>query len=125
MKWKRQICNHGAPLEWCNYCLNERRTHPARRPVINMSTEANTTGNAVEAEVLPPTYGMKAVGYAFNPSGDDHVATCKRGFATLIDQMNDLRNATASPEQKRLASIAITEAQAAQMWAVKAITWRD
>jgi len=30
-----------------------------------------------------------------------------------------------SGEHKRLASVAITEAQAAQMWAVKALTWKD
>lgn len=71
------------------------------------------------------TYGQKAVGLSFNPGGMDAVATCKQGFATLIDQMADLRNNTASPEQKRLASVAITEMQTAQMWAVKAITWKD
>lgn len=40
--------------------------------------------------------------------------------------MNELRNSsTASAEQKRLASIAIIEIQGAQMWAVKALTWKD
>lgn len=73
-----------------------------------------------------PTFGEKAVGASFNPSGDDAVSACKAGFAAEIDRMNDLRNdPSASQEQKRLASIAITEAQGAQMWAVKAITWRD
>ncbi|WP_298167657.1 hypothetical protein [Novosphingobium sp.] len=72
------------------------------------------------------TFGEKAVGLTFNPSADDAVATCKRTFATAIDQMNDFRNAPGTtPEAKRLASIAITEAQGAQMWAVKALTWRD
>jgi hypothetical protein len=72
------------------------------------------------------TYGQKAVGLMFNPSGDDAVARCKKLFADTIDQMVDLRaNAGHSPEQARLASIAITEAQSAQMWAVKALTWKD
>ena len=71
------------------------------------------------------TFGEKAVGLSFNPSNADSVSTCKKGFAELIDQMNDLRNTTESPEQKRLASVAITEAQGAQMWAVKALTWKD
>lgn len=72
------------------------------------------------------TFGERAVGLTFNPSGDDAVTQAKRGFAAVIDQMNDLRNSpTASPEVKRMASVAITEAQTAQMWAVKAITWRD
>jgi hypothetical protein len=40
--------------------------------------------------------------------------------------MNNYRNEeTESGEGKRLASIAITEAQGAQMRAVKALTWRD
>jgi len=72
------------------------------------------------------TYGQKAVGLSFNPSGDDAVARCKQMFADAIDQMKQLRdNAGHSPEQARLASVAITEAQCAQMWAVKALTWKD
>jgi hypothetical protein len=70
------------------------------------------------------TFGEKAVGLSFNPSGDDAVAQCKREFAACIDRMNDLRAASDNPEVKRMASVAITEAQTAQMWAVKAITWR-
>ena len=71
------------------------------------------------------TYGEKAVGLTFNPSNDDAVAQCKAEFARVIDRMNDLRQSTgSSPEIARMASIAITEAQTAQMWAVKAITWK-
>jgi len=70
------------------------------------------------------TYGEKAVGLTFNPSNNDAVAACKAGFAILINQMDDLRKSTGSnPEISRMASIAITEAQTAQMWAVKALTW--
>ena len=71
------------------------------------------------------TYGERAVGVGFNPGGAGAVATCKADCARLIDQMNDLRATSDSPEQKRLASIAITELQGAQMWAVKALTWKD
>lgn len=71
------------------------------------------------------TFGQRAVGLTFNPSGDDAVAKCKQMHADAIDQMNDFRNAPdTTPEQKRLASVAITELQGAQMWAVKALTWR-
>ena len=70
------------------------------------------------------TYGEKAVGLTFNPSNDDNVSACKAGFAILINMMNDLRGTTDDPEVKRMASVAITEAQTAQMWAVKAITWK-
>lgn len=53
------------------------------------------------------------------------VTGCKQLFAAAIDQLNDLREKTNSPEQKRLCSVAITQIQDAQMWAVKAYTWRD
>lgn len=76
------------------------------------------------------TFGEKAVGLSFNPSADDAVHKCKAAFAVAIDQVNDLRTyakdhfTAASPEIIRMCSVAITEAQTAQMWAVKAITWR-
>jgi hypothetical protein len=71
------------------------------------------------------TYGEKAVGLSFNPSSDDAVHQCKKEFAACIDRMNELRNSTDNAEIKRMASVAITEAQTAQMWAVKAITWKN
>lgn len=70
------------------------------------------------------TYGQKAVGLTFNPSNDDAVAQCKAEFAIVIDRMNELRNSSHDAEVKRMCSVAITEAQTAQMWAVKAITWK-
>lgn len=71
------------------------------------------------------TFGEKAVGLSFNPSNDDLVSQIKTRFAADIDEMNDLRLRTEDPEVKRLASIAITEIQGAQMWAVKAATWKS
>jgi hypothetical protein len=70
------------------------------------------------------TYGEKAVGLTFNPSNSQEVDNCKKEFAAVIDRMNDLRMQTDNAEVKRMASVAITEAQTAQMWAVKAITWK-
>lgn len=70
------------------------------------------------------SYGEKAVGLLFNPSGTDAVYECKRRFADAIDQMNDLRIATGNADVARMASVAITEMQTAQMWAVKALTWK-
>jgi hypothetical protein len=77
------------------------------------------------ANTRTPTYGEKAVGLTFNPSNNPDVDACKRGFAAEIDRMHNLRGDSESSEQKRLASVAITELQTAQMWAVKAVTWRD
>lgn len=71
------------------------------------------------------TYGEKSVGLTFNLSHIEGVDDCKYFYANIIDQLVDLRNNTESDEVKRLASIAITEAQTAQMWAVKALTWKD
>jgi len=71
------------------------------------------------------SFGEKAVGLSFNPSKDDLVHQVKQRYATIIDEMHSLRLRSESPEVKRLASVAITEAQGAQMWAVKAITWKD
>lgn len=73
----------------------------------------------------PLTYGEKAVGIKFNPWGDPEVESCKSGYAKEIDRMNDLRETSQSPEQKRLASVAITQLQIAQMCSVKALTWKD
>ena len=71
------------------------------------------------------TFGESAVGLTFNPSQDPAVYSCKVEYARVIDRMNDLRNSVAATnEVKRMASVAITEAQTAQMWAVKALTWR-
>jgi len=69
-------------------------------------------------------FGQKAVGINFNPSNDDAIYVCKKRYADLIDEMNDLRINSNSQEQKRLCSVAITELQTAQMWSVKALTWK-
>jgi hypothetical protein len=71
------------------------------------------------------TFGEKAVGLTFNPSNNEAVQLFKEEYAKVIDQLNDSRNALGDSdgEKKRLFSVAITEAQTAQMWAVKAVTW--
>jgi hypothetical protein len=69
------------------------------------------------------SYGEKAVGLSFNPSGNDFVQAVKESYAQIIDNLDGIRRDSEDPEQKRLCSIAITEAQTAQMWAVKAATW--
>ena len=70
------------------------------------------------------TYGEELVGLTFNPAGDELVTDIKRSYAAIIDKLDARRSTTENGEVKRLCSIAITEAQTAQMWAVKAITWR-
>lgn len=70
------------------------------------------------------TYGEKAVGLGFNPSGDAKVQEAKELYAKVIDLCKSLQDEGRS-EKNRLLSVAITEAQTAQMWAVKGITWMD
>jgi hypothetical protein len=74
------------------------------------------------------TFGQRAVGLSFNPSNNGDVEDMKHLYATVIDRLDDFRKGYIkrgdNPEMVRLCSIAITEAQTAQMWAVKAMTWR-
>jgi hypothetical protein len=70
------------------------------------------------------TFGEKSVGITFNPSNNQKVENVKRYYADIIDNLNDKRNNSDNPEVKRMLSVAITDAQTSQMWAVKAITWQ-
>lgn len=73
-------------------------------------------------ENRPLTYGEKAVGLRFNPSGDPKVNRVKELYAEIIDIMNDDRQGHRD-ERARHASVAITDAETAQMRAVKALTF--
>ena len=91
-------------------------------------TVAEATQPTELQDVREPSYWEKAVGLSFNPSGDESVQKIKELYAQIIDIMDDVRNYEnnwSNGEKKRLASVAITEAQTAQMRAVKALTWRD
>lgn len=70
------------------------------------------------------TFGQKAVGVNFNPGGDPKVIAIKQLYADIIDHLKELDTPDRN-QKNRLISIAITEAQGAQMWAVKAVTWKD
>lgn len=70
------------------------------------------------------SFGEKACGVSFNPGGLESVNTIKRQYAALVDHLNLLRAQETNSEKKRMLSVAITEAQTSQMWAVKAVTWQ-
>lgn len=76
-----------------------------------------------ERKELVESYGGKAVGLTFNPSNLVSVDVVKTQYAEIINDLDQTRTDAEDPEVKRLCSIAITEAQSAQMWAVKAITF--
>lgn len=74
------------------------------------------------------SFGEKACGVSFNPGGNPMVDMIKSKFADIVDDLEILRQESAETEpinveKRRMLSIAITEAQTAQMWAVKAVTW--
>ena len=70
------------------------------------------------------TFGEKACGVGFNPSQDKGVALIKEKYADIVDLLHDILVHADNGEVKRMLSVAITETQTAQMWAVKAITWK-
>jgi streptogramin lyase len=69
------------------------------------------------------TFGQRACGVSFNPGGNVTVAAIKAQFAAMVDLLHAGREDATDPEVKRMLSVAITETQTAQMWAVKAVTW--
>lgn len=72
---------------------------------------------------LVESYGGKAVGLDFNPSKLMSVQVMKINYAGIINDLDQTRTDATDGEVKRLCSVAITEAQTAQMWAVKALTF--
>lgn len=73
------------------------------------------------------TYGEKAVGLTFNPGGNPKVDEIKRLYAQIIDIV--INNAypvegEKTTEMQTLSTEAIRQAQTAQMWAVKAVTYQ-
>jgi hypothetical protein len=80
------------------------------------------------SEIQKQSFGQKACGVTFNPGGNPDVDSIKRQFAAIVDDLNDRRTKAhndSNVEVVRMLSIAITEAQTAQMWAVKAVTWTN
>ena len=77
-----------------------------------------------EYKELVESYGGQAVGLTFNPSSLLSVQAVKQDFAELINEVDQTRQDAVDPEVKRMTSLAITHLQEAQMWAVKALTWK-
>jgi hypothetical protein len=100
--------------------------HVDKQFVASESDERTVTGGRLGGSLMDKqqTFGERAVGLTFNPSGDPDVAVLKEMIAAFIDRCNMHRDQATDPEVKRMYSVAITEAQTAQMWAVKAATWR-
>lgn len=135
--WSFKLRNHVTGMSFCAWCrgywyadreiaLSEAKYQidngkPLPRKVQKFSSFIKSK-STMEKQL---TYGQRAVGLDFNPSGDPAVIKMKQHYADIIDQLNDLRFSSPSPEVKRHCSVAITDAETAQMRAVKAITWKD
>jgi hypothetical protein len=89
-----------------------------------MENEETPVGSTSEREL---TFGQKAVGLTFNPSGDERVYNIKLTCAKAIDELNNQRNQFANPDSEsgKLYERAIRTLQDAQMQGVKAATWKD
>lgn len=72
------------------------------------------------------TYGEKAVGITFNPGGDELVNQIKTLYAKIIDTVieSPIVGNTNADERNALVTEAVRQAQTAQMWAIKAITYK-
>lgn len=68
------------------------------------------------------TLGEKRVRTSFNPSDDSIVQNIKERIAEVINYVNDNVNSV-DGEQGRLKSLALTQLETAEMWAVKAATY--
>lgn len=79
--------------------------------------------NDQEYKELVESYGGKAVGLTFNPSNLLAVQVLKTNYAELINELHQSKIDASDGEVARMFSVAITEAQTSQMWAVKALTW--
>ena len=90
-----------------------------------MSENERGAANPEESEPRELTFGEDAVGLKFNPSGNEKVDKIKNLYAEVIDLLNEERSNGESnrhPEKNRILSYAITDAEKAQMSAVKGLT---
>lgn len=71
------------------------------------------------------TYGQKAVGLPFNPSGDERVNMVKAIFADLIDTVEQERTPNDSRFKNTIITSGVTMLVNAQMIVVKILTWKD
>lgn len=67
--------------------------------------------------------GQKLVGASFNPSGSNQVDLAKGVFADMIDAVKSLE--CHSEEAAMIQDETIRKIMDAQMWTVKALTWKD
>ena len=92
----------------------------------------NRFEGTIENTVIELTFGEKAVGYAFNPSGDEDVSKAKKLIADAIDLLETVHNKKTSNGAKTTSwfhnvfrTQTFNALIAAQMAVVKFITWKE
>lgn len=92
----------------------------------------NRFEGTMENTIIGPTFGEKAVGYKFNPSGQNNVDEAKQLMAKSIDLLEreyniatDNGRAVSSWTRSVLRTAAFNAIITAQMALVKYLTWRD
>lgn len=105
----------------------EQTTLPAENVSNDQDSRATDDSKNVEEGIGEMTFGKKAAGVQFNPSGDQKVLEIKKLYAQIIDLLNDTVTGPGSftVEQKKNFQTAITEAKIAKMCAVEALTWKE
>lgn len=71
------------------------------------------------------TYGQKLVGLRFNPSELTQVDEIKQHAADIIDNLYLTIQNSNDDIQIELAQEAIKQVISAQMWSIKAVTWKQ
>ncbi|MEY0408520.1 hypothetical protein AB7W10_20835 [Providencia rettgeri] len=74
---------------------------------------------------MSKSLGKKLVGLNFESSSLSEVDEAKSYCADLIDQVKESMDKATSEEALLIHNEAIRRIMDAQMWAVKAITWKD
>lgn len=97
----------------------------AQAPNQHPEDMAAPTADKPDDQAGTLSFGQKAVGITFNPGNNQAVNALKQQCVPFIDACNDGRTNSQDPEVKRMYALAITHAQEAQMWAVKAATWQS
>lgn len=71
------------------------------------------------------TKGLRLVGFDFNPNGNPDVYSIKKKMAEVIDFLLTTQELTNDPVKSQLCTEAIGQCITAQMWAVKAVTFKE
>ena len=82
------------------------------------------TPQAEAVPVVPVKQPQRLVHHKLSEDEERRVAKVKADFDGVILYLKTLRDSVHESETQRMYSVAITEAETASMWAVKAITWR-